>query len=156
MKKVIAVALSIGLLAGAYAMPADAKKKKKKKPVRIERVVEVPYQCPCGPRPAGFWLAGGAIGGGFTTGGSDETFVSVEIIDQLGQTVYAELGQDSDGDALSETDIGSVCGKTEEALPVALPGTQISIFVMSGTCADNTTPSIPSSGVVKLTFSNMP
>jgi hypothetical protein len=153
MKKLIALGVLIGLVGGALvAAPAIAKKKKK----RVERTVDVPYQCPCGPRPAGFWAAGGAIGGGFTATGGADLFVQVEIVDDGGQTVYAELGQDTDGDSLSETDIGSVCGKTGDALQVPAPGSNVNIFVMSGTCSDNRTPSIPTSGVVKLTFSNQP
>lgn len=160
MRKAIAVALSLGLLAGAMAMPADAaKKKKKKKPVKVERVVELAYQCPCGPSTPvasqGFWLAGGTFGGGPVATGAEEKYVNVEVTDQTGQTVFVALGQDTDGDGLSETDIGDVCGATEEPLEVAAPGNELSAFVHVGTCPDGT-PSIATGGTVKLTFSNLP
>ena len=158
MKRAISVVLALGLLAGAFALPAEAAKKKKKKVVRVERVVELPYQCPCGPStPAGsqgFWLAGGTFGGGPGATGGEENFVSVEVTDQSGQPVFVSLGQDGDGDGLSETDVGDACGATEEPLPVPAPGSEVSVFVYVGTCSDGT-PSIATGGTVKLTFSNI-
>ena len=160
MKKTIAVALALGLLVGALVAPAEAgKKKKKKKPKRVERVFELPYQCPCGPSTPvasqGFWLAGGTFGGGPVATGDTDKFLSVEVADQSGQPVYVQFAQDADGDSLSETDVGEVCGKTEEPMEVPEPGLEVSAFVHVGTCPDGT-PSIATSGTVKLTFSNLP
>lgn len=158
MKRAISVVLALGLLAGAFALPAEAAKKKKKKVVRVERVVELPYQCPCGPSTPvasqGFWLAGGTFGGGPVATGGEENFVKVEVTDQSGQTVYVGLGQDTDGDGFSDG-FGDVCGSTEEPLAVPAPGSEVSAFVYVGTCPDGT-PSIATSGTVKLTFSNIP
>jgi hypothetical protein len=161
MKKIITVALIIGLLAGAMLMPAEAKKKKKPAaPVKVERVVELPYQCPCGvwnpAQPLGFWLAGGAVGGALTPSGGDDNFVKVEVTDQSGQKVHISLAQNVDGtDNFAEVVIGDVCGATEDALQVPNPGVQVDIFVYEGTCTDLSTPSIATSGTIKLTFSNI-
>lgn len=159
MKRAIAVALSLGLLAGAFAMPAEAAKKKKKKPVRVEREFKLAYQCPCGPGTpvyaGGAWLAGGAFGGGPVATGSEDNFVKVEAVDAVGDAVRVTLGQDLDGDLQAETDIGDVCSTTEEPLEVPAPGSQISVFVHTGTCADGTA-AIATSGEITLTFSNMP
>lgn len=160
MRKTLAVALAIGLLAGAFVGPAEAgkKKKKAKAPVKVERVVELPYQCPCGPNTpvqgAGFWLAGGQFGGGPVATGATDNFVTWEVTDSMGQDVWVQMGQDTDGDLQAETDIGSACTKTDKALPVPAPGQQISVFVYIGTCDDGT-PSLATSGTVKITFSNI-
>ena len=159
MKRAISVVLALGLLAGAFALPAEAAKKKKKKVVRVERVVELPYQCPCGPStPAasqGFWLAGGTFGGGPVATGGEENYVKIEVTDQSGQTVYVSVGQDPDGDGFSDS-FGDVCGTSgDEPLSVPAPGSEVSAFVFVGTCPDGT-PSIATSGTVKLTFSNLP
>jgi hypothetical protein len=163
--------LALGLLFGAFVGGADAarkKKKKKRKPVRVTRVVEIPYQCPCGPswgQPtpvtgsgAGFWLAGGAIGGGFTASGPKEKFVKVEVIDESGQTVKVDLAQNVDGtDNFAEVPIGTVCGTTgKKSLKVPSPGVQVDAFVYEGLCDGGSSPSVALGGVIKLTFSNLP
>jgi hypothetical protein len=162
--------LALGLLLGAFVGGADAarrKKKKKRKPVRVTRVVEMPYQCPCGPSwgqatpvgtGVGFWLAGGAVGGGFTASGPKEKFVKVEVIDESGQPVKVDLAQNVDGtDNFAEVPIGSVCGTTgKKSLKVPSPGAQVDAFVFEGLCDDGTTQSVALGGVIKLTFSNLP
>lgn len=165
MKKTLMVILSLSLIAGAMAVPAEAGKKKKK-PKRVERTVTITYQCPCGPSwgqdtpvgtGVGFWLAGGAFGGAMTAIGPDDKFVEVEVVDDnSGQAVKTNLGQDVDGDGLSESQIGSVCGTTEEPLEVTSPGTPVNLFVYEGVCDDGTTPSVATTGTITLTFSNMP
>src|SRR5687768_8328833 len=155
MKKAIAVALSLGLLAGAMIAPADAAKKKKKKPVKIERVVEVAYDKP------GIGVAIGGDNGGYglafptpaaVPATPEEKYVSVEITDQSGQKVALSLsGGDTDGDGFADT-FASLCGATEEPIELPEPGMVIEdMYAHNGTCADNS-PSIMTSGVVKLTF----
>lgn len=165
MKKSIIVVLVLGLIAGGLlAAPAQAKKRKRP-PAPVVRTFELPYQCPCGPSwgrqagPAGtgvgFWLLGGTFGGGTAATGSQDKFVKVEVVDQSGQAVLVSLGQDADGDSLSELDAGSACGTSEEPIAIPAPGSELSVFVYDGFCNDGTTPSIATSGVVKLTFSNV-
>ncbi len=165
MRKALSVAIMVGLIAASMAMPAEAGKKKKKKkakaPVRVERVVEMPFSCPCGVNtPAGgqgFWIGpeGNRFGGGSLPSSSGDLFVQVEVQDSGGGTVYVRLAQDTDGDLQAETNIGNACGKTTEPLSVPAPGGEIGVFVYAGTCADGT-PSLPTQGKVILTFSNMP
>ena len=170
MKRTVAIALALGLMVGAYAGSAEAakKKKKKKKPVRVERTVSVPYQCPCGPSwgtdvpmvgpHVGFWLVGGAVGGGITPTGAQDKFVKVEVKDAAGQPVKVALGQNVDGtDNLAEVDLGTVCGTTgDDSLKVEAPGVQVDLFVFEGLCDDGKTQSIATSGTIELTFSNLP
>jgi len=167
MKKALVLLLIVGLIASSLMAPtAFAKKKKKKKapppePVRIERVVEVPYSCPCGVNtPAGgqgFWVgpAGNRFGGDSLPTGADDLYVSAEIKDNGGGTVYARLAQDTDGDLQAETDIGNVCGKSTETMAVPAAGGEVGLFINIGTCADGT-PSTPTQGTAVLTFSNLP
>lgn len=161
MKRAIAVALSLGLLAGAMVAPADAakKKKKRKKPVKVERVVEVAYDKP----GIGVALAGdnGGYGLSFPSAAAvpampTEKYVSVEITDESGQNVAISLSAgDIDGDGFADT-FASFCGATEEPIELPEPGMAIAdMYAHNGTCADNS-PSIMTAGVVKLTFSNMP
>ena len=159
MKRAIAVALSLGLLAGAMIAPADAAKKKKKKPAKVERVVEVAYDKP------GIGVAIGGDNGGYglafpsaaaVPAMPEEKYVSVEITDQSGQKVALSLSAgDIDGDGFADT-FASFCGATEEPIELPEPGMAIAdMYAHNGTCEDNS-PSIMTSGVVKLTFSNMP
>ena len=159
MKKAIAVALSLGLLAGAMIAPADAAKKKKKKPVKVERVVELAYDSP----GVGVAIQGGATGYpiGFPTSADigttgEERYVKVEIVDSSGQKVNGSLAQsDQDGDGFVD-DLGEpFCGATEEPIEFE-PGTVIvGVYAHNGTCADGT-PSVMTTGTVTLTFSNLP
>ena len=159
MRRFVALFLILGLVFGSIATAEAAKKKKKKKVVKVERVVELPYQCPCGPKvmgaQLGFWLAGGAFGGGPVATGGEDKFVQIEVTDTTGSAVAVQLSIDTDGDFQADTDVGEACGATEDPLSVPLPGSQISVFVFDGTCTDGT-PSVAVSGVVKLTFSNLP
>lgn len=160
MKRTITLLLVLGLLVGATMGVAEAKKKKKVK--RVERTAELTYQCPCGPStPAGsqgVWAGpdGSRLGGGPVPSGVDDKFVKVEVADQSGGDVYVELAQDTDGDLQSETEIGSVCSSTDEALAVPSPGTDVTIYVYEGTCGTDGGPAVATTGTVTLTFSNLP
>lgn len=158
MKKVIAIALSVGMLAGAYSLPAEAKKKKKK---RIERVVEITYTHP------GIGAATPAGGTGYPANfpegsseiplGPDDLFMKVEVVDDSGQAVSGFISQgDIDGNGVNDDGYGTFCGAHAEPIPVASPGAPIiGIYAHSGVCADGT-PSIMTSGTIKVTLSNMP
>jgi hypothetical protein len=141
--------------------PADAAKKKKKPPVpvKVERVVELTYDSP----GVGVALMGDS--GGYPIGfpssadmptSAEERYVTVEIVDGSGQKVSASLSQsDQDGDGFVD-DLGeSFCGATEEPIEFEPGTTIVGVYAHNGTCADGT-PSIMTTGTVKLTFSNMP
>ena len=169
MKRILVLIMVIGLVIGSVAT-ADAAKKKKKKPrkppaieepVKVERVVEVKYSCPCGiSTPAakrGFWLgpAGTRFGGDTLPTGSEDLYVKVEIRDDRGGAVYADIAQDTDSDNIAETAVGSVCGSGADPMAVPAPGTDIDFFIYFGTCPDGSS-SMPTAGTVVLTFSNLP
>ncbi|HEX2240115.1 MAG TPA: hypothetical protein VHJ82_03085, partial [Actinomycetota bacterium] len=65
MKKLIVLMAIAGLLVASMAVPAEAQKKKKKKPAKIERTVEFDYVCSC----VGLFQLGGATGGNPNIGG---------------------------------------------------------------------------------------
>lgn len=147
-KRTIAVALAVGMLAGAFsAAPAEAGKKKKK---RVERTVEARYENPAiGSSDIGGLCVGCAS---FATGPKD-LYAMVEITDDASPTAGISFSWDTDGDGISDTGF-EVCGKTEE--PVPLPGSvTINAFawVLPGTACPN---GISTSGSIKVTFSNLP
>ena len=157
MKKSVITVLMLGLIAGMMvAAPAEAAKKKKKK---VTRTVEAAYQCPCGVKVLGngpgFITAGQELGGAVIPTSMNDRYVSIKIDDQSGQNVFARLSQgDTDGDGFSDI-VADVCTETSE--PVALPGgSELQIFIYSGNCGMEPTPSIALGGTVTATFSNMP
>ncbi len=161
MKKLIVLAIVIGLLAGAMVMPADAKKKKKPapapaEPVRIERVVDFDYTCvgPC----VGLFQLGGLtgenIGGGPIPTGTDDLFIKAEATDMSGQPVVIEIQQDLDGDG-GNNPVGTLCGRADEKAISINAGLEIRVFISSGTCEDGT-PALALGGDIKFTLSNMP
>ncbi|MDQ3963937.1 MAG: hypothetical protein M3277_08530 [Actinomycetota bacterium] len=154
MKKTFATCLAIGLLAGALIAPADAAKKRK--PKKVERVMEAAYDNPAIGIPGviGSSSAGGAVEFGVTT---TEAFVDVEITDDFGQPVIFTMSQDTEPGGTGSWEIfGTWCGGTEEPVSIA-PGiaVRVSVYTMPG-------PNQPScmgpatSGAVKATFSNLP
>ena len=117
MKRYLAVALALGLLAGTMGVPAEAAKKKKKAPT--VRVFEVRYENPA----FGVGGAGGGCSGcpGIAIG-TNESFAIIQVIDDVSPTGYISLNYDSDGDGIQNVGSGPVvCGETPE--PVAMePG----------------------------------
>lgn len=153
MKKLIATCLTLGLLAGALAMPADAKKKRK--PKRVERVAEGTYDNPAIgiPGVAGTSSAGGAVEFGLA---SNEAFINVEITDDAGRPVMATMSQDSDPSDTTWEIFATFCGTTDGPVDV-VPGlaVRVSVYTISGpdhpTCVGPAT-----SGTIKATLSNLP
>jgi hypothetical protein len=167
-KKAITIALTIGLVAASLAMPAEAAKKKKKvaKPApvtKVERVVEVAYQ------GGGIGVASPAGTAGacpMTSPGSlecieippmpGERYVSIEIKDALPLTAAGFISQgDVDGDGISDG-YGEFCGKHEE--PVELQGgaALVRVSFYPGVCSNAGGVSLPTTGTIVATFSNMP
>jgi len=153
MRKAIVVALVLGLVAGALSAPAVAKKKKPKK---VERVVEITYD-------AGATGVGSPVGTGVcfrptnSCGdipvGSTEKFITVELKDTSGLPVSFSLTQDTDPEALgSESDLGDFCGKTDEPIQIE-PGFTVIVFpwTLGPACG-----SVATSGTVSATLSNLP
>lgn len=162
MKKALAVALSLGLLAGAMIAPADAAKKKKKKPVKTERVVEVTYQ------GAGIGIATPGPSGGICPFSDyenqecieiplelGEKYIKVELKDAAGQKVAGFISQgDIDGDGIGDL-YGEYCGAHEEPVEMLSESAPVRVSFYNGTCKDGT-PSIATTGTIIATFSNLP
>lgn len=146
MRKTLIALLALSAAASMLAVPAGAKKKPKK----VQRVVEVRYEQP-------------AIGSG-TTGGvglgipqiptaANEIFVSMEVTDDVNPMAGVRVRWDLNGDGTSDGAF-FVCGKTDE--PVAIPGgVALDVFPYVG--GDVSCPgSSATAGSVKATLSNRP
>ena len=148
MKKSLATLISIGLIFGAFAaQPAEAKKKK---PKRVERVVEFNYTCPCpGFIQLGSLTADGTnIGGGSVAPGA-EVYLTAVSEDASGMPVSVNFNQIG-ADGFNESK-GTMCGETEE--PIALtPGADVNIFIdgFDPTCG------LGAGGTLTITLSNLP
>jgi hypothetical protein len=150
MKKTLVLALSLCTAASLLAIPAEAKKKKKK-PVRIERVAEARYE---NPSPGSAQTGGVGLNIPTFPSGTGEVFVSVEVHDDANPMAGVRVRWDPDGDGTSD---GSffVCVATEE--PVAIPaGVTLDVFPYVGGDQTVCPGGIPTAGTVKVTFSNMP
>ncbi len=159
MKKSLSVILMCALVLAVFAAaPAEAGKKKKKKPVRVERVVEIDYSCPCGVNPVvGFKLdsiTGENIGGATVPISTQDVYWTAKAEDASGQNIHVEFSQDTDGDGFNNN-VGSFCGAQEEPQEVSHAESELRVFIYSGLCDDNS-PAFASQGTITLTFSNMP
>lgn len=142
-------ALTIALVAGAFALPAEAGKKK-----RTKRVATGAYENPAigVPGVVGSAAAGGAVE--FPLGPT-EKFISVEITDDLGQPVIATMSQDTDPSTPTWEIFATICGGTEEPLPVQ-PGVAVRVSVYTSPGPDQPTCAGPAtSGTIKATLSNL-
>ena len=160
MKRALTFLIVGTLVAGSLGAPASAGKRKKK-PKRVEHVVELTYN-------------GGHLGantpvvsGGACVNGQDafaclvtptttlDKYVKVEVQDSSGQKAGGFLSQnDADGDGLKDG-YGNFCGAGSESVPIETPGAVLEVSLYAGVCADGS-PSVVTSGKVVLTFSNQP
>jgi hypothetical protein len=145
MRKALASALTLGVLAGALIAPsAEAGKKAK----RVERKVKIPYDNPA----IGVAGIGACSGCPQIATGPKDLYASVKAIDDVSPTAYVDISWDTDGDEINDTGF-VVCGKTEEPQPIP-GGTTLVAFpwVFPGPdCLGFST-----SGTLKITFSNLP
>ena len=149
MKRLLISALTIALVAGALALPAEAGKKK-----RTQRVATGTYENPAigVPGVVGSAAAGGAVE--FPLGPT-EKFISVEITDDLGRPVIATMSQDTDPSTPTWEIFATICGGTEEPLPVQ-PGVAVRVSVYTSPGPDQPTCTGPAtSGTIKATLSNL-
>ena len=164
MKRSVIFVLALALVAGSFAAPAMAKKKKKKAPVRIEQVVEIAYQ----GGNAGVSTPGPTGGTCFVDPSMpfscksaipesiDFKYVQVEVVDDSGQKAGGFISQgDTDGDTVADG-YGQFCGGHPEPIEMTAPGNTVDISLYAGVCSDASGPSVVTSGVITVTFSNLP
>lgn len=152
MRKAIAVAIALGLLTGAMVAPAEAGKKKK--PKKVERVVEFEYVCPC----PGLFQLGGLTGtniGGGPVAVGDESYIKITAEDVSGTPVFVNIQQDLDGDG-GNNPVAEVCATEEppEEPTEINPGLEMRLFIETGPCDGGV--SVPMGGTLTLTLSNLP
>ncbi len=147
-KKIVGLFLVLGLFAGATATAEAAKKKKPKK---VTRTVESAYEAPAIGSGGGVCLNATNSCGDIATG-TDENFVMISITDSAGFDVYASVGQDLDGDGLTDGSV-TICGASEEPIPIT-PGFAITVFPWAVGRPD--CPGVATQGVVTATLSNIP
>jgi hypothetical protein len=156
MKRTLFMSLVLSLVVAGLVAPAEAGKKKKK-PKRIERKAETTYQAPAigiGELGTGVCFVPTNSCGNVPTGPKD-LWVKIQVEDASTTNVMFSVGQDTDPDALgTETDLGTFCGGTEEAIPVVSPGHEIVLFPWA--VGGPSCPGIATTGTVTLTFSNLP
>jgi hypothetical protein len=155
MKKAVTLLLILGLLAGALAMPAEAKKKKKKKVTKIERQAQGTYQAPA--TVVGNCTQTDGIGCMTIQSATNERYLTAKATDAHGQPVSISVEADLDGDISTETTYGSFCGETTEPIQID-PGAAIVFWVGRADVAvvDGCAPGIATQGVLDVTFSNKP
>lgn len=147
MKRFVAVAVTVGLLAGALAV-APAEAKKRKKPKKQTRTEEGSYNGGTGVLTIYPINHGGYRFATATT----EAYVMVELVDTTGADIGFNVGQDPDGDLQADI-VGSGCGKTALPIPIQ-PGVEVTVFVGDLTLCPE--PSPATVGTITVTFSNIP
>ena len=81
--------------------------------------------------------------------GGDEKFLSVEIVDESGRPILAEVTQDLQGNIQPEV-VHEICGGTTAPVPIE-PRTEVIVYLYNGQCGQSA--SVPTSGTVTGTFS---
>ena len=132
------------LLVGSVAAPGSARPPQ-------ERRISAPYMTPAvGARSGGnevyFWDCLRGIGCGIIQLGPRDRSVKLEIIDDTGGAVHAEVYTMPGG-----SHYFTICGKSE-TYPV-YPGSELLVHVIAGTCDDGT-PSTPTHGTIEATVSS--
>lgn len=163
MKKILVTAVVIGLVAGSLAAPAMAKKKKPKKPVRVEEVIEIEYQGGNGGVATPAFTGGVCLNDPsmpFSCKSAIPTiaaeYIKVEVTDASGQKAGGFISQgDTDGDTVADG-YGQFCGGHAEPVQLTVPAAAVDISLYAGVCSDASGPSVVTSGTITVTFSNLP
>ena len=153
MKRLMVVAMVLGLIAGAMSVEASAKKKKKKKKpapiVRVERSETLEYSAP------GFVAAADAHAANVCADGTGCLSFAVEAVDRyVSIAVTDKTGTPSPMEVtIGDADGVVYCGKTDAPLKLA-GATEVSVTV--GIAAPPDCEAATTTGAVKATFSNLP
>lgn len=157
MKRILVLMMVLGLVVGSIAT-AEAGKKKKKKPQRVERTAEAVYDAPAlGSADTGGVCLGATNSCARIATGADDKFVRVEVKDAAGMPVAFTLGQDTDPDTLgTETKYGVFCGTTGDT-PIAVEAAGVELLSFVWAFGGSKCPgAIATTGTVVATFSNLP
>lgn len=145
MKRLAVLALSVGLVVSSIAT-AEAKKK----PAKVERVVEGRYEALPAP-VTGCNTVLGTFACLVVETRSTEAFFTGKVTDTHGQPVYVLV-------RIHDGSYTHFCGQTTEPLPFR-PGSTLEFFVgldtwgVSGDCLDNR---VKTTGSIRVTLSNVP
>lgn len=151
MRRIIVALLVLGLVGGSLAIPAGAKKVKKK-----TRVVEATYDNPA--IGIGGVLSSGSAGGSVEIPlAAGESFISIEITDDSGSPVYASLSQDTDTSTPQWEIFAGICGSTDAPIEVT-PSVTVRVTVTAGPGREHPdcVPGLATAGTVKASLSNRP
>jgi hypothetical protein len=157
MKRALVMSLVLSLLVAGLVAPAEAGKKKKK-PKRVQRVVEHSYDVasPGIPGVIGACLAAQMDNSGcinIPTGGN-EKFVTVEVSDASGTPPSGILGQDTDTSNTGFEIFHTFCGGVDEPVAIPQPGAELRVSVYLAPAPGCS--GIGTSGDFKVTLSNLP
>lgn len=154
MKKSIISLLVLGLIFGSLVGSAEAKKKKTKKPVKVEQ--SGTYQTPTLVILGGCAQTDGVGCVEFAAPASNLVYVTVNITDATGLPVSASIQQETgvnEAGVPQDALVSAFCGKTPS--PVAIdPTLAVHVWVddiPNPDCA----PAAATNGKVDVTFSNM-
>ena len=156
MRRTVGLIAVAGLLVAGLVAPAEAGKKKK--PARMERVVEHTYQfgSPGAPGVAGACFHGTVDGSGCLTfpTAAHESFVTLEVMDSTGTPPSGILGQDTDPDNTGFEIFHTFCGGFEDPVAIPAPGMElrISVYALPAPGCQGA----GTSGSFKATLSNLP
>ena len=137
--------------------PSAEAAKKKRKPKKVTRTAEITYTGST-PYVARRYVSVNEnnIAGGTTPSGSKEVYVTVAITDQSGRKVAGKLVQDSNGNGTT-SEAGEpafeFCGSIDKPVKIQ-PGVPVGVYINTGPCGSDV--SVPTTGTVKFTFSNIP
>jgi hypothetical protein len=142
------LALAVGL--GAAAIPVRAEEK-------VQHTEEVPYSDPAiGTAGIGICFQGDSCV--MVEPEEQDRYATVDIVDSLGLPVYASIIQDTSGDGswLATDDYTvHICGRTTGPIEIK-PGKTVTVWVWEGPGLDPPCAGVATSGVVKITLSNLP
>lgn len=153
MRKVIVLALIVGLVTG-LGVSAEAGKRRKPRTVTIEYAHPTPgIASPAGS--VGFpckWPDGACTVAVKPT----EKYFKVSVTDASGQKTAGFVSQgDLDGNGVNDDGYATFCGAHPSVQAIAAPGAEMNIFLATGTCADGSL-SVMTSGTVKVQLSAKP
>ena len=166
MKRFLIMFMIFGLVVGSVATAEAGKKKKKKAPpapVKVERTVEINYMAP------GAGVSSPAASGGVCPFADPTTqecieiplqlgekYIKISITDAAGQKVAGFISQgDTDGDGVGNL-YGDFCGAHPEPIALESESAPVRVSFYNGTCADGSTPSFVTQGMITAVFSNLP